>query len=58
MIMLNCLVHAGQAYWLVLMDTQRNMMVVVIVLKVVKMEISKQQPLSFMEWRQISDYNS
>jgi hypothetical protein len=49
-IMLFCLVHAGQAYWLVLMDTQQNMKnMVFIIFQAVKMDFSEQKQLSFTE---------
>jgi len=48
-ILLGCLVITGQViYWEVMMDIHRNILMV-IVLEVVKIVISKQQQLSFME---------
>ena len=58
-IMLGCLVLTGQVYWLVLMDIQQQIILVgIVLLGVTKLKVSKQQPLSFMEWRHRSDCNS
>ena len=48
-IVLVCLVQSGQVYWLVLMDTQKKSMVIIVLLGVTNMTVSKLQPLSFME---------
>jgi hypothetical protein len=50
MIRLGCVIHTGQVYWLVLIDTQESVgILIMLLLGVTKIMISKQQLLSFME---------
>ncbi len=46
--MLVCIIDTGQVYWLVLMDTQEEMDLVILLL-MAKMGFSEQNTLSFME---------
>jgi len=48
-ILLFCLVHTGQAYWLVLMDTQNMKNMVFVIFQAVKIHYSEQKQLSFTE---------
>jgi hypothetical protein len=55
-IMLICIVNTSQVFWLVLMDTQKQIsMGNIIVLGVAKINVSNLQLLSFMESRRITD---